>query len=125
MDFVINLIKGAVLSLLIFNNTTFATHLHIDEDIWVLKGNGIEINSSNLGRVANIGVINTDFGILVVNTGISHNHALEVIQEALKHKSTQVAGAIILRGEPKYALGAYTFEQNNICLLYTSDAADE
>ena len=54
---------------------TFGQTLEIADGVWVFRGEGYSINAQNKGRVTNIGFIETPESGIIINTGISHNHA--------------------------------------------------
>ncbi len=80
----------------------------------VIQGATEPVSKTNKGQTANIGFIKTDAGVWVINTGISHRHATQIINAARNHYDSKIIGAVILQAEREIALGADTFQQQRI-----------
>ncbi|MDC1311724.1 MBL fold metallo-hydrolase [Burkholderiales bacterium] len=90
--------------------TISAQTTKLDQEVWVFFGNGYQINAENKGRVSNIGYIETKNGGIIVNTGISHNHAEQILKQISKISDKEKLIAIITQGTQKFALGAYSLD---------------
>jgi len=86
----------------------------VDSTLSVIQGAAGPVSKTNKGRTANIGLIKTDAGVWIINTGISHNHARQIISAARNHYDSKIIGAVILQAEREIALGADTFQQQHI-----------
>ena len=112
--------EALVLSVTLLILTSFALSekqtivTEVDSTASVIQGAAGPVNKTNKGQTANIGLIKTDAGVWVINTGISHNHARQIISAARNHYDSKIIGAIILQAEREIALGADTFQQQRI-----------
>ena len=108
-----NLVKCRVLVVtLIFPFCTVSAEiLKLEQNVWTLLGDGYSINADNKGRVTNIGYIETKESGIIVNTGISHNHAKQIMLKISEISNKKKLNAIITEGTQKFALGALSFEK--------------
>ena len=88
--------------------------LQITEHTYLIRGDGHEITRDNLGRIANIGVIVQGEEALVVNTGVSYNHGISIIETVEKSLKKKIKGAIILEPSREYVFGASAFRDAGI-----------
>jgi hypothetical protein len=93
---------------------TFGQTLEIADGVWVFQGEGYSINAQNKGRVTNIGFIETPDSGIIINTGISHNHASQVIETIVEISSKEKIDAVITQGAQKFALGAFSLTELGI-----------
>ena len=94
--------------------TTFGQTLEIADGVWVFQGEGYSINAQNKGRVTNIGFIETPESGIIINTGISHNHASQIIEKIVEISSKEKIDAIVTQGAQKFALGAFSLTELGI-----------
>ncbi len=95
-------------------STTFAQTLEIADGVWVFRGKGYSINAHNKGRVTNIGFIETPESGIIINTGISHNHASQIIEKIVEITSKEKLDAVVTQGAQKFALGAFSLSELGI-----------
>ena len=88
--------------------------LQITEHAHIIRGDGYEITRGNLGRIGNIGVIVQGEEALVVNTGVSYNHGISIIETVEKSLKKKIKGAIILEPSREYVFGASAFRDAGI-----------
>ena len=88
--------------------------LQITEHAYLIRGDGHEITRDNLGRIANIGVIVQGEEALVVNTGVSYNHGISIIETVEKSLKKKIKGVIILEPSREYVFGASAFRDAGI-----------
>ena len=86
----------------------------VKSTVSVIQGATEPVSKTNKGHTANIGLIKTDAGVWVINTGISHRHATQIINAARNHHDSKIIGTVILQAEREIALGADTFQQHRI-----------
>jgi len=86
----------------------------VESTVSVIQGAAEPVSKTNKGQTANIGLIKTDAGVWVINTGISHRHATQIINAARNHHDSKIIGTVILQAEREIALGADTFQQQRI-----------
>lgn len=83
----------------------------LSEDTWVFSGDGYSVSAANKGRVTNIGYIETKQSGVIVNTGISHNHAEQIMRQISEISNKNKLDAIIVQGTQKFALGAFSLKK--------------
>ena len=88
--------------------------LRVTEHAYIIRGVGYEITRDNLGRIANIGVIVQGEDALVINTGVSYNHGISIIETVEKGLKKKIKGAIVLEPSREYVFGASAFRDAGI-----------
>ena len=88
--------------------------LRVTEHAYIIRGDGYEITRDNLGRIANIGVIVQGEDALVINTGVSYNHGISIIETVEKGLKKKIKGAIVLEPSREYVFGASAFRDAGI-----------
>ena len=83
----------------------------LSESTWVFSGDGYSVSAANKGRVTNIGYIETKQSGVIVNTGISHNHAEQIMRQISEISDKEKLDAIIVQGTQKFALGAFSLKK--------------
>ena len=122
--------EALVLSVTLLMLTSFALSekqtivTEVESTASVIQGAAEPVSKTNKGQTANIGLIKTDAGVWVINAGISHNHARQIISAARNHYDSKIMGAIILQAEREIALGADTFQQQRIPVYAHSETRD-
>ena len=96
--------------------------LQITEHAHIIRGDGYEITRGNLGRIGNIGVIVQGEEALVVNTGVSYNHGISIIETVEKSLKKKIKGAIILEPSREYVFGASAFRDAGIPVVSHPEA---
>ena len=100
------------------------TLLQITEHDYIIHGDGYEITRDNLGRIGNIGVIVQGEDALVVNTGVSYNHGISIIEIVEKDLKKKIKGAIILEPSREYVFGASAFRDAGIPVAIHPEGVD-
>ena len=97
----------------------------LSEDVWVFWGDGYSINAENKGKVTNIGYIQTEEGGVIVNTGISHKHAEQILRQVNELSGKKKLDAIIVQGTQKFALGAFSLKKSGVKTYAHPSAASQ
>ncbi len=91
-----------------------AEALKLDNEVWVFLGTGYTVNTENKGRIANVGFIETSQSGVIINTGISHNHAKQILRQVNDISNKKTLEAIVLQGDRKFALGASSLNRSGV-----------
>ena len=91
-----------------------AEALKLDNEVWVFLGTGYTVDTENKGRIANVGFIETSQSGVIINTGISHNHAKQILRQVNDISNKKTLEAIVLQGDRKFALGASSLNRSGV-----------
>jgi len=92
--------------------------------VYMVRGTGGEVDSSNLGRIGNAGFIVGDRGVIVIDVGTSHRHGGELLGAIRRVTDKPVVLALVTHVRQEFLFGAAAFRDRGIPIRMQRSAAD-
>lgn len=83
-------------------------------DVWVLRGADARIAPFNGGAIANIGIVRTPAGAVVIDAGVSMRHGMAVRAAAERLASGRIARVYVTHIHPDHSFGAGAFPAGSV-----------
>ena len=100
-----------------------AAPVEVAAGVYLLPGSGGEPESGNLGRVGNAGFIVGETGVVVVDTGTSYRHGVELLAAIRRVTDKPVRLALVTHTRQEFLFGAAAFQQRGIPVAMQTQAA--
>ncbi len=81
----------------------------VADGIWVIEGHREHFSRSNGGNIVNTGIIATDAGAVVIDTGPSKLYAEQLLAQARQFAGGRVDRAYVTHAHPDHFLGNHVF----------------
>lgn len=100
------------------------TTVQVADGVYMVRGTGGEVDSSNLGRIGNAGFIVGDRGVIVIDVGTSHRHGDELLEAIRRVTDKPVVLALVTHVRQEFLFGAAAFRDRGIPIRMQRSAAD-
>ena len=97
--------------------------VRIAENVYAFIADNADVAVANRGRIGNSGFIIGPDGIVVINSGVSNQHAQEMVTAIRRISKKPLSLAIITHAHQEFLMGAGYFQARNIPVLAHSRTA--
>jgi glyoxylase-like metal-dependent hydrolase (beta-lactamase superfamily II) len=98
--------------------------VQVADGVYMVRGTGGEADATNRGRIGNTGFIVGDRGVVVIDVGVSHRHAVALLDAIRRVTDKPVVLAIVTHVHQEFLFGAAAFRERGIPIRMQRSAAE-